>query len=176
MAAFAAGQTSRAAHEPVDGEDVQDEQQQLFRKDIFMIDKLGAARIVLVRVQSAPSDAAGHKQHAAQPDPALPRTLLPPEQILRRRDESGREQWQRPPLIAQIEICQHIQSERQQLFFSAGRKRRLFRCKRVLRPFGRFRQAGAFIVFMVFHQSPPVDRPQIPAGRPAGSGVHGTGP
>ena len=105
MAAFTAGQPPGTAHKPVDSEDMQDEQQQFLRKDIFMVDKLGIARIVLVRMQSAPSDAAGHKQHAAQPDPAFPGTLLLPEQILRRRDKSGGEQRQCPPLIAQIEIC-----------------------------------------------------------------------
>lgn len=91
-----------------------------------MVDKLGIARIVLVRVQPAPGDAAGHKQHAAQPDPAFPGTLLLPEQILCRRDKSGGEQRQCPPLIAQIEICQHIQSERQQLLSPVCGKRRLF--------------------------------------------------
>ena len=176
MAAFAAGQPPGTAHEPIDGEDMQDEQQQFFRKDIFMVDKLRIARIVLVRVQPAPGDAAGHKQHAAKPDPAFPGTLLLPEQILRRRDKSGGEQRQRPPLIAQIEICQHIQSERQQLLSPVCGKRRLFRHERVLRPIGCFRRAGEFVDFMVFHREPPVDRPQIPAGRPAGSGVHGTGP
>ncbi len=177
MAAFAAGQPPGAAQKPVDSEDMQDEQQQFLRKDIFMVDELGIARIVLVRMQSAPSDAAGHKQHAAQPDPAFPRALLVPEQIFSGRDKSGREQRQRPPLIAaKIDIRQHIHSERQQLLFRFAENGGLFRYERVLRPLRCFRRAGKFVGFMVFHRNPPVGRLQTPAGRPAGSGAHGTGP
>ena len=142
-------------------------------------DKQGVAAI---RLQHIASQGGENYQHAAEPDPAFCGPPAAMKKNLCHGDEAGAENCEPQrgmrggEEILDIEKRQCIHGEGTDLFFPAFGKGGLLRGKRFTGPVGRVLRLREVRFFSFVHVKPPIDRPQIPEYRPAGTAARGRAP